>query len=62
MNPVHAQAELDEKTLRFTVVGGCELREGDTLIVRRVSSEANALCVEAVPEKAVREAVAKLFT
>jgi len=54
--------DLDSHTLRFTVDGQAELKAGDTLIVRETKSREGSLEVAAVPEKAVRDEAAKLFS
>jgi hypothetical protein len=62
MNPAESRAELDQSTLRFTVASTESLREGDTLIIRRISASPTGASIEAVPEKAVRAAAAKLLS
>jgi len=61
MNSAESASSLDEATLEFTVNRSDSLKEGDTLIIRRISSHPAGVRIEAVPEKAVRAAVARLL-
>jgi len=57
-----SQLDLDQRTLKFVVGSVNGLREGDTLIVRRISKGVDGLQVEVVPENVVKETVARLLS
>lgn len=54
--------DLDSQTFRFTVKASAGIQAGDTLIVREIKQLRNGVEVSAVPEKAVRDEAAKVFS
>ena len=62
MDVRQSQLDLDQRTLKFVVGSVNGLREGDTLIVRRISKGVDGLQVEVVPENVVKETVARLLS
>jgi len=56
-----ATANLDRDTVQLVLPTGMSLRAGDALIVRDAQATSDGLRISIVPERTIRETLAKIY-